>query len=131
MLATPQDSLSYDDQQLFGEPLWPEAPTTSKHLLPSDHFGAATVACRGRDTGKLPILACERRDTSYHSPFPEVRSDSRSDRNNGDQSGLGRDLCGPRDPKGRGLQRNGAIKGSMGGEREREVITINALAHFL
>ena len=71
------------------------------------------------------------RDTSYHSPFPEVRSDSRSDRNNGDQSGLGRDLCGPRDPKGRGLQRNGAIKGSMGGEREREVITINALAHFL
>ena len=66
---------------------------------------------------KISILACEKRDSRYHSPFPEVRSDSRSDRNNGDQPGLGRDLCGPRDPKGRGLQRNGAIKGSMGGER--------------
>ena len=28
VLATPADSLSHDDQQLFGEPVWPEAPSS-------------------------------------------------------------------------------------------------------
>ena len=120
VLATPGDSLSYDDQQLFGSHSGQRRPQQVNICAFQPTLGGNRCMQRPRyGEAAYPLLACERRDTSYHSPFPEVRSDSRSDRNNGDQSGLGRDLCGPRDPKGRGLQRNGAIKGSMGGERGR------------
>ena len=85
--------------------------------------------------GSPDILACESTDSSYHSPFPEVGpiagriADPNNDRNNADQPGPEGGICAT---LGIGLrQKNGAIKGGMGGGRGRKVITINVPPNFL
>ena len=133
-LTTPGDSLVSDgmtSKYSDGRPLW----TTNKHRRHICSGLQSAFVPRPRYGGGSPdILACESTDSSYHSPFPEVgpiagRIADPNDRNNADQPGPGGGICATLGIRLR--QKNGAIKGGMGGGRGRKVITINVPPSFL